>query len=255
MRLNPRALVGLLSAGIFCIQTCSFAQEAPPTANEVDLSSTQQNVAATTLPEFQAVSINVCEVTRTVTPTDFLTAAESIAVLQVLAQGQQSIQLGSLGNAVGGTFHITSALTENLHSLVIPQGVTAISDFANISALNMTGNFVNSGTFYAVSSNSAVTQAAINSANISNFAGATITSVLPTGGIPGCSNLVSSLSLILTATNNIYNAGSIASSADLTLSAGGSITNAASSSVTTVMQAVNNVNLMSSNIVNSGVIA
>ena len=255
MRLNPRALVGLLSAGIFCIQTCSFAQEAPPTANEVDLSSTQQNVAATTLPEFQAVSINVGEVTRTVTPTDFLTAAESIAVLQVLAQGQQSIQLGSLGNAVGGTFHITSALTENLHSLVIPQGVTAISDFANISALNMTGNFVNSGTFYAVSSNSAVTQAAINSANISNFAGATITSVLPTGGIPGCSNLVSSLSLILTATNNIYNAGSIASSADLTLSAGGSITNAASSSVTAVMQAVNNVNLMSSNIVNSGVIA
>ncbi|MBX9878974.1 MAG: hypothetical protein K2Y22_11000 [Candidatus Obscuribacterales bacterium] len=255
MRFDPRAIVGLLSAGLLCLQLNSFAQEAPPTSNEVDLSSTQQSVAATTLPTFSSVSINVGDVARTVTPTDYLTPAETIAVMQVLAQGQQSILLGASGNAVGGTFHITSSITQNLHSLVIPQGVTAISDFANISALSMTGNFVNSGTFYAVSSNSAITQAAINSANISNLAGATITSVLPTSGLAGCSNLVSSLSLVLNATNNIYNAGTIASSADLTMTAGGAITNTSTASMTAVMQAVNNVNLMSSLIENSGVIA
>lgn len=255
MRLNPRALVGLLSAGLFCIQTCSFAQEATPNANVVDLSSTQQSVAATALPDFSAVSINVGEQTRAVTSTDFLTPAEAVAVMQVLAQGQQSIQLGLQGNAVGGTFQVTSHLTENLHSLVIPQGVTAVSDFANLSSINMTGDFINSGTFYAVSSSSAVAQAVINSANISNLAGAAITSVLPTGGLAGCSNLVSSLSLVLNATGNIYNAGTIASSADLTLAAGGTITNTSTSAVTAMMQAVNNVNLMSSYITNSGVIA
>lgn len=255
MRFDPRAIVGLLSAGLLCLQPYSFAQEAPPTSNEVDLSSTQQSVAATTLPTFDSVSINVGDVARTITPTDHLTPAETIAVMQVLAQGQQTILLGALGNAVGGTVHITSSITENLHSLVIPQGVTVIGDFANISALNMTGNFVNSGTFYAVSSNSAITQAAISSANISNLAGATITSVLPAGGLAGCSNLVSSLSLLLSATGNIYNAGTIASSANLSLSAGGTITNTSTASLTAMMQAVNNVNLMSSLIENSGVIA
>lgn len=245
----------MLSAGLFCIQTCSFAQEAPPNATVVDLNSTQQSVAATALPDFSAVSINVGEQTRAVSSTDFLTPAEAIAVMQVLGQGQQSIQLSTQGNAVGGTFQVTSALTANLHSLVIPQGVTAISDFANLSSLTMTGDFVNSGTFYAVSSSAAVTQAVISSANISNLAGATLTTVVPAQGLAGCSNLVSTLSLVLSATNNIYNAGTIASSADLTLSAGGTITNASTASITAVMQAANNINLLNSFITNSGVIS
>jgi len=257
MRFNSRSVVGLLSAGLFFIQTCTYAQEVPTAPKDVDLSSTQQTVAASKLPTFDSVSITVGQAARTVTHTDFLTPAETVAVMQVLRHGQQTIQLGSMGNAVGGSFNISSRLASNLNSLVIPQGVTAVGDFAKLSALNVAGNLVNSGTLYAVSSNAAVTQAAINAANISNMAGATISTVLPTAGIPGFSNLSSTLSLVLNATNNIYNAGTISSAANLTLAAGGSITNTATAALNSLalMQAVNNVNLMASNIVNSGVIA
>src|SRR5439155_21450059 len=74
---------------------------------------------------------------------------------------------------------------------------------------------------------------------------------LPNGGLPGISNAVTSLSLTLVAIQNIINQGTITSANNLTAIAGGSISNAAAG----VMQAVNNLNLNATSIINQGVLS
>jgi hypothetical protein len=77
--------------------------------------------------------------------------------------------------------------------------------------------------------------------------------------LPGITGALSSLNLQLNALNNIVNSGSIISSGSLTACAGGSIINALPtglSGASPLMQAVNNINLISQsgNLVNSGLI-
>lgn len=70
-------------------------------------------------------------------------------------------------------------------------------------------------------------------------------------------NNFASLNLTLNAINNIINAGTITSGAGLTMTAGNSIVNALPgvSAVSPIIQAINNVNLNATNIVNAGLIA
>lgn len=126
--------------------------------------------------------------------------------------------------------------------------------------LSLTGDLTNLGTIYAISSNPAITTAIFNAPNITNQAGAIITSVLPTGGLPGYTNLVSGLSLSFNVANNFMNSGVINSAGSLSIAAGGSITNALPAGViapSPVMQAINNIDIASQigNIINSGTIA
>lgn len=223
----------------------------------LDLASTDRTIAASSNSGFSSAVIQVGQTSRTITGSDLLTPAENIALQQVLSSGQQSLILGDLGAAIGGSFNLSAGIaTGGLTGLVIPTGVAAIHDFGMMSNLNLTGNFTNSGTFYAISSNSAVTSANISALNIMNQAGALLSSVLPAGGFTGYGALVSNLSLNLTAINDIVNSGSIISSGNLSAIAGGAITN---SSVVgqnmAVMQAANNLNLQAMNITNSGLLA
>ncbi|MBX9879478.1 MAG: hypothetical protein K2Y22_13540 [Candidatus Obscuribacterales bacterium] len=156
---------------------------------------------------------------------------------------------------------LDQSAVQQLTSLVVNPQQTVAIDFGNLAGgLNLSGNLTNNGSIYAYSTNPNVTVGSFNANNIYNNAGGLITSVLPTGGIPGLSmdvsSLVSNFSLNLTAINNIVNAGTIASAGSLSLAAGGTITNAATqANMAALLSAVNNVNLMASNIVNSGVIA
>ncbi len=77
-----------------------------------------------------------------------------------------------------------------------------------------------------------------------------LSSVLPAGGLPGITNALNSLSMTLSAVNNIVNSGTIASSRDLSLVAGSSITNTTSA----VIQSVNNLTLINSRIANAGLL-
>ena len=223
----------------------------------LDLSSTERSVAASSYSGLTSAVIQVGQSARTVTGSDFLTAAESIALQQVLAGGQQSLLLGDQGHAIGGSFNLSSGIGSGMLSgLVVPTGVTAIHDFGLVSNLNLTGNFNNAGNFYAISSNSAVTAANISALNIFNQAGGLLSSVLPAGGLSGYSNLVGALSLNLTAINDIINSGSIMSSANLSAIAGGSIINSSIAGQNmAIMQAAQNLNLQAVNIANSGLLA
>ena len=133
-----------------------------------------------------------------------------------------------------------------------------VIDFGNVAALNIPGNLVNAGRLYAVSSNPQTTTAIFNAANIHNQQGALFSSILPAGGIAGVTAGVSNLSLVLNAIGNIVNAGTITSAGNLTATAGGQIINALPAGAVgpgPVMQALNNVNLQTANILNSGLIA
>lgn len=136
-------------------------------------------------------------------------------------------------------------------SLSVANGATAVIDFGQSANLTFTGNISNSGSIYAVSSNPTVHTATLSGFNITNNAGALMTTVLPTGGIAGLSNLVPNLNLSLTAVNNISNYGAISSAANLAMSAGSSIVNAGT------MTAAQNINIITglAGLMNSGTIS
>lgn len=239
--------------------------ETPSASNNLDLTSTQKDISAADLfhgSSQQSISITTGGNSQEINPSDMLTPAQYLAASQVLATGQQSLVLSALGNASGGAFVLSGNSSNNLSGLVIPNGVTAIHDFAQSAILNVSGDIINSGNLYGISSNTAITSGTISSLNITNTIGANIsTAVSPTllsSLISGINPAVSALNLNLIAANNITNAGSIISSANLNLIAGGSITNALPaglSGASPIMQAFNNLNMTTNNIVNSGVMS
>src|SRR4030095_9598787 len=165
-----------------------------------------------------------------------------------------SLRLGAAGRAIGGRFDITPYFTKSIENLVIPRHVTAIGDFGLGSGLILSGNLTNAGRLLAVSSNSAVSTASFSAVNIYNSQGALLTSILPRGGFAGFATAVNDLSLGLTARDDIVNAGTISSAGNLTLAAGRSIVNASDAAVrghAPLLQAINNLNLLSAQIVNS----
>lgn len=242
-------------AGLMLLPAPVLAQIAAESTAPVnlDLSSTERNQIAGSQG-----SILVEGVQKAINPTDLLTAAEFAALSQVINGGQQTLQISGAGNAIGGTVNLSALAQGPLAGLLVPQGVTAVHDFAQLSALNVLGNLTNSGTLYAVSSNSAVTSAVFNANNIYNNQGGVLTSILPSGGLLGLNSLLGNLNLNLNAIGDIINAGTIASAGSLTATAGGSIINALPAGlngVSPIMQAVQNLNLQAANIVNQGVLA
>jgi hypothetical protein len=245
-------ILALMSGILLCFQSF-LPLAALADGTNLDLSSTERTQTTSNLTA--PVTIDVGGTSQTINPGDLITSAEMVALGQILAGGQQSLQLNAMGAAIGGTFTLNSMSISNL---TIPTGVTAIQDFGLNSTLNLTGNLTNSGNLYAVSSNSSISTATIAANNIFNQQGGLLTSVLPQGGLAGYSNLLTSLNLNLLAINDIVNAGTISSSGALSAIAGGSIINALPQNVMgalPVMSAVNNLNMQAMNIVNSGTLA
>jgi filamentous hemagglutinin len=201
--------------------------------------------------------IQVGSGSQTVLPNDLLTAAEFVAVRQVVKTGSQFIQLDSMGAAVGGSFRITPGLLQHAENLVVPTGVTALVDAAKSANLALAGNLTNAGQILTYSSNHAVDSIAISTQNIFNQPGALISSNGLLATAFGANSVVSQLSMSLNAAQNIVNAGQIVSSGSLTMTAGGSIVNALPASIAgpnPVLQAMQNVNLTANTLVNSGTV-
>lgn len=168
----------------------------------------------------------------------------TIGALPIPSQGSVTPEvLASLGNTV-----------TNL------QGSTLIIDVSTQptpGTFNYSGTFNNAGTTYLISTSPAVSTAVLQATSIHNQAGGLITTILPSGGLTGYGNLVSNLSLSLVATNLIVNSGTISSAANLSVTAP-QVINALPSGITApspVMSSINNLNVVSSNIVNAGIIS
>src|SRR5262249_44407643 len=157
----------------------------------LDLSSTIHSLVAGSLTNFQPTTILVNGQRQTVTGTTRLTPAQGAAVEQVLQTGQQSLLIGGNGNATGGVLNLTAPMGQNLSGLVVPHAVTVIDQMHD---LNLSGNFSNSGNFYAVSTQAGALGALIEATNVFNNAGGLLSTVLPAGGLPGVIAPVSNLS-------------------------------------------------------------
>ena len=243
------AVLGVLASLLVCALAmpgmaadspiASAARVAPSrTLVDLDLSSTDLNLNAAHVVNTWPATICVGGKPLLVTSHTHLTAAEMVAVYQVIDSGRQAIQIGVHGNAVGGSVAITSRLARNLGSLVIPQGVTVID---NASELTLGGSLINSGTLFAVSSDPGVRAASITATNIMNRQGGLITTELPAGGLPGFTGAAPNLSLNLTVTDCMTNSGAISSAGRLIMNLRDSLKNQAGA----VLQAANDVDLHS----------
>ncbi len=218
--------------------TGSALAAASRTLVDLDLSSTDSNLDAAHVVNTRPATICVGGKPLLVTSRTRLTAAEMVAVYQVIDSGRQAIQIGVHRNAVGGSVVITSRIARNLGSLVIPQGVTVID---NASALTLGGSLINSGTLFAVSTDPGVRAASITATNIMNRQDGIITTELPAGGLPGFTGATANLSLNLTATDCMTNRGAISSAGRLIMNLRDSIRNQAGA----VLQAADDVALHS----------
>ena len=174
----------------------------------------------------ETITINVGGVLLSVNGKTELTAAEYLAVMQVASGGQQTITLSANGVATGGIVVLTSRLSLQLASLVIPEGVTVV-DVSRSGTVNLAGNVIDDGKLYLTSFNQSLSSINLNASNINVQSQGLISDVLPATLLKGADT---NLSLYLNAINNINNAGTISSANSLNLTAGGAINNISSAS-------------------------
>lgn len=164
--------------------------------------------------------------------------------------------LGQAADPVHPTTVVDASSYSSTGDLRIEAGQNVVIDFSNASSeLVISGNLINNGNLYAVSTTPQQSLASFLANNIVNNQGALFTSVLPSGGIFGFSNAIPNLNLSLTAVANVTNLGVISSAADLNVTAGNAITNISNSNYAAAMTAAQNLNMQMASLVNSGMLA
>jgi len=223
-----------------------------PRGLELDLSSDNRGIILgdNMFSSSSSYTIKVGDQEKVLTSGQRVSAAEFVALQQIIGGESQSLVVDNSGRGVDGQFNLSniSDAGRNIRtsSLVIPTSVDATGNFAKNGDIRLTGNLVNNGTIYATSDKAGVT-AKIGARNITNSADALISSVVPSGG-----DSQSPLDLNLSAVRDFNNSGSITSSGSLTITAGNSINNNGSAAV---LSAANDVNLVSGQVANSGSIS
>jgi filamentous hemagglutinin len=183
---------------------------------ELDLGSTAKNIVLgrSLFGAGETVEVNIGGKLETFSSGSQVTAAEYVAVKQVLSGSGQQVQLDRSGRAAGGSVDLGSLTSNNdvmrASSLVVPRDVTTYGDFGRGSDFRLTGDLSNFGTVQTLSSDSAVRGGGIHADNITNHSGALI-------GANG--------DLQLNAASNLCNFGVIAATGNLSLSAGGKLVN------------------------------
>lgn len=220
---------------------------------ELDLSSDRQSVVlgSRLFGKTESVTIKVGGVDKTFSAGMSATAGEYVAIQEVLGGSQQSISLTSSGVANGGNFSLNDAVSKKVSTLVIPEQVSAVGEFAR-KTFEINGDLVNHGTIYGYSTRSNRGEISIVADDIHNSTSGKISTVLP-GSMLGV-DVESKTNLALTAENDINNAGAITSSGSLSLtSLNGKINNASGA----VMSADGSVTIAagSGNINNAGLIS
>jgi len=182
-----------------------------------------------------SVEINVGGEIKTVAAGSQVSAAEYIAVKQILSGSAQKIVIDGKGAATGGEVDLGAITANNdvlrATDLTVPVNVTTYGDFSKRSDFKLLGDLNNAGTVYTYGNgrNGGV----IRADDIVNQLGASI---------------ASDSSLGLLASGNLSNYGTITSKGTLTLSAGNVLTNTGN------VSAKGDVNLNASTINNSGAV-
>ncbi len=204
---------------------------------DLDLNSDSRNIVLgkNLFRDFESVRITIGDKEKTLGAGCQVSAAEYVAVKQVLAAGSQQISINEAGCATGGEVDL-SALTAKHDVLraanfVVAANVTTYGDFSKHSDFRLLGDLDNYGTIHALSTDGSVKHGTIAADNINNTTGATIHS---------------DVDLTLEATGSLKNEGIISSNGSLTLTASTSVDNIGT------IRAAGNVNLATPTVHNRG---
>jgi hypothetical protein len=225
---------------------------------DFDLHSDDANITlgSKLMSRVGSLEISVNGNTKTVSAGSKVTAAEYIAVKQILSGSSQYILLDSSGRATGGGFDLSQIGARSdrtkIDDMYIPQNVEGFTDLSRRASLEITGNLVNAGTIMAKSGGSK-NGFEIFADNITNEASgfiATAPSLTSVGVVfaPGePAGGGGAVNLGLHASNSFSNDGTIAAYGDLNISAGQSFSNNAGN-----ISATKNATIAAPNMVNSG---
>ncbi len=199
----------------------------------LDLSSTESTIKVGSNLLTDSVTIEVGGQSKEIVAGSKVTAAEYAALNQKIATGSQGLTLDNKGTAIGGSFDINMVSDEGksirASELVIPKSVSVSGDFArHAEGVRVTGDLVNAGSIYAVSTSNIRTTAIIGARDVNNQEGGLITTDAPSAIASKYGSTESEVDLSIKADRDLNNAGSITSSGDLTLSAGRVINNSSS---------------------------
>jgi hypothetical protein len=145
-----------------------------------------------------------------------VTAAEYVAIQEVLGGGGQTVTLNHRGAATGGDISLNQVGALSVSEIVVAKHVTALDNFSNNQSLSLSGDLLNYGSIDAISTNSKITAGTISAVDIVNEAGGVISTSAPSN--LKIANAVPCTSLTLSASDSIVNAGQIKSGGDLNLS-------------------------------------
>ncbi len=225
---------------------------------DLDLSSTNSNIilGSRLFRRAESITIDVGGVDQTFRAGQAVTAAQLVAIKQVMSGGQQSLSVNSQGAAIGGNFSLKGMFNSRINDLVVPENVSALSGARSLARLS--GDVTNYGSIYLVSGNRG--QSGLVSADdITNSIGGLITTDLSSSAFASLNGAQRALDLTVLAVNDITNLGAITSSGSLTLAtARGSIFNIATAGASTpLVRAAGDVNLLpgSGTLVNSGLVS
>ncbi len=188
---------------------------------ELDLTSNERGITLgdTLFSDKSSYKIYVGGEQRELSSGSTVSAAEYIALQQVIDNGSQSLDLDSSGRAIGGSFALSSIDDggRDIHakSLVVPTSVLASGDFSRQSDFRLTGDLTNLGNIIAESNHSGNNRVDIFARDITNGAGASIET----------SASSRPMDLHLRAERNFRNEGLISSSGNLSISAGTNLQN------------------------------
>ncbi len=177
----------------------------------LDLNSQDKNIVLgqNLFETMGSVEIQIGGSSKILSAGDHVTAAEYVAVKQVLNGATQSLALNTSGQATNGDVDLSSLTQKNdairADSLVVPVSVTAIGDFTRGSDFRLVGDLDNFGTVTALASEGRAKHGLIHADNITNHSDARI---------------ASTVKLTLSADGTITNHGTITSTEDVTLVAG-----------------------------------
>jgi hypothetical protein len=193
-------------------------------------------------------TVNVGGEQKVLTSGSRVTAAEFVALQQVIDGDSQSLVVDQSGRGVDGSFNLASIDNAGRNikasSLTISEGVDVVGNFGRNSDFKVTRELVNYGNMYALTTNAANNKANIGARDVTNAG--TITTQAPEALAAANGAVDAAIDLKVSADRDLSNTGTISSNGTVTLSAGGSVLNGGS------VSAASHVNLISSNVVNSG---
>ncbi len=213
---------------------------------DLDLTSDAKNIVLgnNLFNGVQSVEITVGGEAKVLNAGSQVTAAEYLAVKQVLGGSGQQLVLSQNGIAKGGSVDFSQIMANNDHlrasNLTVASGVTTYGDFGKRSEFTLLGDLNNYGSVVALANSRA--GGTIRAEDITNQQGASISSNLQASG----ATRSRSVDFELNARGVLANAGTISSSGNVTLTAGSEIKNSGA------INANDSVNLFAPTMTNNG---